>query len=65
MDANFVIVYSLLILCESCGYAVSGHELDSGDKYVRQLGNFDFTDNTTLVYLLVNRTAGMKSDRRL
>lgn len=65
MDADFVIVYSLLIFCESRGYTVSGHELDSGDKYVRQLSNFDFTDNTALVCSLGNRIAGMKRDRRL
>ena len=65
MDADLVIMYSLLILCESCGYTVSGHELDSGDKYIRQLGNFDFADNTALVCLLGNRIAGMIRDRRL
>ena len=49
MDVYLVIVHALLILRKSRGYTIPCNELDGGDERVRQLGNFNFANNTALI----------------
>jgi len=60
-----MIMNSLLILRKRCGYTIPGNELDSGNMHVRQLGDFNFTDNTALVIELESVRKEVKLHERL
>ena len=60
-----MIMNPLLILRKRCGYTIPGNELDSGDQYVWQLGDFNFTDNTALMIESESVGEEVKPCRRL
>jgi len=49
VDIYLVIMHTLLILRKRRGYTIPCNELDGGDEHVRQLGYFNFANNTALI----------------
>jgi hypothetical protein len=49
MDVYFMVMHALLILRKRRGYTIPCNELDGGDEHVRQVGDFNFANNTALI----------------
>jgi len=49
VDVYLVIMHALLILRKRRRYTIPCHELDGYDERVRQLGDFNFANNATLI----------------
>ena len=49
MNVYLMVMHALLILRKRRGYTISCKELDGGDQHVRQVGDFNFANNTTLI----------------
>jgi hypothetical protein len=65
VNVYLVIMHAFLILRKCRGYTIPCNELDGSNENVRQLGDFNFANNTALIVGSENVRKEVKPHRRL